>query len=973
MRRLWQLAIRNWSASPGRTSASVISVALGVFIVVAITSFYETARRAVVDEVVDRWLGRAHLSIHPPGAHWGSLQASFADRVAKVENVRHVTTRLRRHARIICPEQSDNLTPTRWLPVDAIGVDPKTQHCFYSIPNLEGRSIEPDERGVAVIDKQAAQFNDTKLGSSIVLTSHSGGPQVKLEVVGIFTNEFSTGFKPPGVYVALADMWELTDEPGTASAIDIVLHDPSVEAIAAAQSAVEQLIAETDQPHRYRVESSAATQKLLDEADRITRFLLVLAAVVALLTSFFIILTTMSTSLVKRHAQLGIMRCVGLTRTQLAVLLFLELAPLGLLGTVLGLVLGAAGALTAPQWVGHSGQAYLSFWGLVLAVASGFITTLITTSALVVHVCRISPLAALRSDATPPRRIYALIAGAIAVPLLVVHELIVGAPDQSKWLDSLFTSVGVSSLYIGYILLVPAVVVLAGPPIAWIVAPLFRLHGKLADEQFVRSPWRATGVCWVLMVGLSLIVYFGIGSEAIYAVWDFPGRLPEAFVWSRDYVPADAIQRVRELPGVAETTTLVDVDCEIVTPDVEPRSATDSILQRFFNALTRSVFVAADPQELLSMTKVSFIEGSREDVVNKLQSGGYALIPVQTSRNKDLHVGDRVTIEANGRSADFEIAGVLQSPALDLAVTAFQASSYMQLAAASVVVGTHNDLRDKFDLDVVSFLLCNLDIPDVTPPPGFNLDTLPDVADERAVARAVLDWQEHLPLESGLLADIGPELESWLALSDDVPASPESKGTLRRFARAIWSVTWRRNRLSPQQGWDLLRERLLLMKIAGTLDRPEAITGSLRRLKQMVDRSLRSAFGVLTWLPAMAFAVAAIGIGNLMMVSIQTRARQIAVLRAVGALKSQIVRMVLVESVALGLLGSVMGVALGIHEAYSDNRVSGALIGFFPEFIIPIGTVSFGIALTVATCLIAGILPAYRASRSNIVAAMQSV
>ena len=56
MRRLWLLAIANWWASPGRTSAAIVSVALGVATVVTITSFYETARRAISDEVVGHWL-----------------------------------------------------------------------------------------------------------------------------------------------------------------------------------------------------------------------------------------------------------------------------------------------------------------------------------------------------------------------------------------------------------------------------------------------------------------------------------------------------------------------------------------------------------------------------------------------------------------------------------------------------------------------------------------------------------------------------------------------------------------------------------------------------------------------------------------------------------------------------------------------------------------------------------------------------
>ena len=63
---------------------------------------------------------------------------------------------------------------------------------------------------------------------------------------------------------------------------------------------------------------------------------------------------------------------------------------------------------------------------------------------------------------------------------------------------------------------------------------------------------------------------------------------------------------------------------------------------------------------------------------------------------------------------------------------------------------------------------------------------------------------------------------------------------------------------------------------------------------------------------------------------------------------------------------------MGVHEAYSDNRVSAGLLGSYPEFIIPVGTVAIGVVLTVTTCLAAGVIPARYAARSNIIAAMQT-
>ena len=51
-----------------------------------------------------------------------------------------------------------------------------------------------------------------------------------------------------------------------------------------------------------------------------------------------------------------------------------------------------------------------------------------------------------------------------------------------------------------------------------------------------------------------------------------------------------------------------------------------------------------------------------------------------------------------------------------------------------------------------------------------------------------------------------------------------------------------------------------------------------------------------------------------------------AVIRAVGGTKSQITRLVLAEALTLGLLGSVVGVLLGLHSAGSANVIAAKLI-----------------------------------------------
>ena len=969
MRRWWQLGTRNWRVNPGRSAAAVTSIALGVATVVVMTSLYETARRAIQAEVVSRWLGAAHLSINPPGAHHGHLDVSLADDIAALEGVERVTARLQRRMYYVDMERDVELVGKDVWWIDGIGINPETEAHFRTFPNLTGRMIRSGERGVAIMERPVAKKWGIELGQKIAVARNQGGARTMLTVIGLIDSERIADFQQPNVFMAIEDAQQIVKQPATASAIDVMLHDASPDSLEKVRTAVEEVIRRRHEPHK--VESAAARYALLEEADRLTRFALMLTAMVAQLTAFFIILTTMGVSLFQRQGLMGVMRCIGFTRGQLSTLLLAELVPLGAVGTMLGLAMGVGVMLGLPHVVGDGSQTmYFSQWGMVLSAVSGFATTMLSAAALLFQVGRVTPMAAVTNQARAPRMRYVVICAVLGVVLIAAYEGIIRNIARTNSVESIDAIFSVLTAYGGYVLIAPALVLLIGRPTVRAVGWLMGLRGKLTDGEFVRAPWRSAAVCWMLMVGLSLIVFVAVWAETLVGVWDFPAQLPETFVWSSRYVGTSAVERVRALPVVTRCSIIADIDCEIVNKRVERKSLSAKLMDRLLAQFTRPVFVTADAGDILSMLELDFVEGSLEDSLAKLDAGGHVLIPTQAAHNHNLHLGDTITIRIKGRTADFTIAGVVQSPAMDMAVSFFQATSYMEFAAASAVLGTRADMQEKFGLDYVSMFMCDLDLAETAPPPGFGSTDLPDHTDSGVMARAVLDWADHLPNEQALIDDMAAHLRALVDENVALPAPIEAE--LRRFALAVRYLTWRSDRYTAEENWAALRERLALLNIAHTMDRPDAIMGSLRRLKHAVETSIRHATVVFTWIPSIALAVAAIGIGNLIMVSVHARSRQIAVLRAVGATKSQILRLVLAEAVALGFVGSIIGLTLGLHQARSEAIVVGAITGFQPRLTIPYATIAAGVALTVGVCLIAGIGPARRAARNNIVAAMQT-
>ncbi|HKT56905.1 MAG TPA: ABC transporter permease [Microbacterium sp.] len=108
---------------------------------------------------------------------------------------------------------------------------------------------------------------------------------------------------------------------------------------------------------------------------------------------------------------------------------------------------------------------------------------------------------------------------------------------------------------------------------------------------------------------------------------------------------------------------------------------------------------------------------------------------------------------------------------------------------------------------------------------------------------------------------------------------------------------------------------------------------------------------------AISLLVGGIGVMNIMLVSVTERIREIGLRKALGATPGVILRQFLVEASILGLIGGVLGIALGALGALLLPGVLG-----FPLVISPLATVG-ALLVSLAIGMIAGVYPANRAAR----------
>jgi putative ABC transport system permease protein len=110
---------------------------------------------------------------------------------------------------------------------------------------------------------------------------------------------------------------------------------------------------------------------------------------------------------------------------------------------------------------------------------------------------------------------------------------------------------------------------------------------------------------------------------------------------------------------------------------------------------------------------------------------------------------------------------------------------------------------------------------------------------------------------------------------------------------------------------------------------------------------------------------AAIGLMNIMLVSVTERTKEIGTLKAIGAMNQTIRLQFLLEAIVICQMGGILGILLGI---IAGNAVSLSIGG---TFIIPWVWMLMGVVFCLVVGLVSGIYPAFKASKLNPIEALR--
>lgn len=166
------------------------------------------------------------------------------------------------------------------------------------------------------------------------------------------------------------------------------------------------------------------------------------------------------------------------------------------------------------------------------------------------------------------------------------------------------------------------------------------------------------------------------------------------------------------------------------------------------------------------------------------------------------------------------------------------------------------------------------------------------------------------------------------------------------------------------------------------MDELTGIMRSIRRIKPIAEdnfalnrasliiKQFESVFGIISFAGAIiggfSILVGAFGIANIMFVSVRERTSIIGIQKALGAKNYFILTQFLFESVILALIGGIIGLLL----IFIGLQIANKQIDM--DFALSLHNINLGLAISVVIGVVAGFMPAWKASRLNPVEAIQS-
>ena len=478
MKLFRRLILRPLRKDPTRTVLSLLSIALGVAVVIAIELAGEAATGSFQNSLTSL-LGKVDFEITANG---GVDETYFAKLAALPINA-HFSPMIEQP--VVMPGRGSTLL----YGVDAVGAD--------------------DPETFAVVSEDlAARFGFVK-GSTIELRGPAHTQTFKVQVIAKDKNASWVG-------IDIAAAQQLLDMYGRIDRIEVAL-GPAQDADAVNQ-AIKAIV-----PSSWDVTTPGARSEENRRMLRAFRWNLRILSYISLLVGAFLIYNTISVSVVRRRGEIGILRAIGVSANGVLLIFLGEASMLGLVGSIFGIALGRGLAAALLSMISDTvnalfvtsapGTLSLPWESIAAALITGtgiaFISALIPAR----EAARVAPAEAMRRAITEHRaRLHskrnlaiAALCAAIAIALCQF-----GPIDGRPVLGYVATLLSVAATALA----APSFITAVTFALRGTLKRLFGAEGLIAGRSLVSSLSRTSVVVTALATAIAMMISVGtmVGS-----------------------------------------------------------------------------------------------------------------------------------------------------------------------------------------------------------------------------------------------------------------------------------------------------------------------------------------------------------------------------------------------------------------------------------------------------------------------------
>jgi putative ABC transport system permease protein len=817
----------------------------------------------------------------------------------------------------------------------------------------------PSSSDQVVIDRATAEEQHFKIDQTVRVTSL--GPVRPFKLVGIaqYGNVKSLGSATFAVFT-IPTAQKLFNRKGKLDAISVAAK-PGISQ----QKLASEIRSALPTTVTVRTATAQAKEDLKQVSfTKIIRYFLLSFGAIALFVGAFVIFNTLSITVAQRIREFATLRTIGASRRQLLTSVTLEALVIGVLASILGLI----GGLLLARGVNALFKASnndlpttslnLSAKTVLISLGVGIVVTLVAGIFPAMRATKVPPIAAVREGATlPPSRLakYTLFI-AMVIVILSVALLAYGlfGHGMSTVVRLLSLAVGCLLLFIGVALVSPRLVPkLAGglrPVAKWVmfVGALFvypirigtwLVRGALFGRDFgpgQRVLRFAGGFLLMFLIGPGILLaasrvlgaalgtvlfYFGVAAVAVTEA--------ALVIWL-------VIQVVKAIRGKGRASDLPEVRSDPATDRLSGENArrspgrTAATAAALMIGLALVTFIAVLASGLKSSTRGAIEDQVTAQYMQTAQDGFSPFAPNATT--------------ALARSPEVEVASGIRGGLAKIAgqngqITGIDPNTITKVYKFDWQKGSDSTVHELGEFGAIV-------------EKQFADDASLKVGDRFTVTSAS---DRETPLEVKGIYKAPP----FQPLLGSISIVTSKFDTLYQQPRNLYAF------IDVKGGPSTSAEDSLNQAVASFPD------AKVQTRKAWIDSQIQDFNNFLVTLYvllALSVIVSIFGMVNTLVLSVFERTRELGMLRAVGMTRTQVSRLVRQESVITAMIGAALGLPLGVFLAV---LVTKALSQFNVAFSPPWRNLIAFAIVAVFVGVLAAVAPARRASRLNVLRALQ--